>query len=302
MLFFAIVLYTLSIHSVFSQEGIKLPDSKLNIIEKNISDKIFNIYVTKNKEIYANGNKIKIHELSKEINYYESILNKNYKQDNFFKIFLYADKRLNYSFIDTLKTEMAMSSSDDLGRNLYYKTGEVDNFKSGFNFFLEPNSFYHLSSTEIPLTNEEKLKKEKYMGEYKNMWGDVLPPMPAWWEDVIKLNNVIYSVQKDAINEILETKYPIHNCIIIEKKGVLIYKQEEISINEDVVVQRIIEENDLIFLQMSDNLTYGDYILAKQKIISLLNKLSKETKIATFLELSSEILKLHKRNSINICS
>jgi biopolymer transport protein ExbD len=284
------------VNIIYSQNKINLPENNENNFSL-LNVPYHSIYVTKEKKIIFDNDTIELYNLKERLleNYLHEdyniasiILNKN--------VHFFIDKELKYDFYDKLFTEV--SCVYDAPYVILRSNFESDIYKiKGVKKKLF-KSFYSFKAPKFYFTNVEIEEKEKqYIEDKKNGF----PPIPN--ENDLNnwtLNSVetaIYTIQQEIIDEQLKDKNI--SCIKITSQGIL--KEKEYYPFEDKKIWKsLANDNNVIFITFDINLSYENYYkysLSKPLVYGIINKNNIE-----FIELSSQILHLHKKANIKLCN
>lgn len=282
------------VNIIYSQNKINLPEN----IENNFSlldIPYHSIYLTKQNEIIFDNDTIELHNLKERL--LEGYLNEDYSiASTFYKnVHFFIDKEVKYDFYDKLFTEV--SCVYDAPYVILRSNFESDIYKiKGVKKKLS-KSFYSFKAPKFYFINAEIDEKEKqYIEDQKNGF----PTIPdendlSNW----KLNSVeiaVYTIQQKIIDEQLKDKKI--SCIRITNQGIL-KEKKYYSFIDYKVWESLANDNNVIFITFDKNLSYENYFkysLSKPLSYEISNKNNIE-----FIELSTQILHLHKKANIKIC-
>lgn len=254
------------------------------------------IYVTKEKKIIFDNDTIELYNLKERL--LENYLHEDYNITSTFSnknVHFFIDKEVKYDFYDKLFTEV--SSVYDAPYVILRSNFENDIYKiKGIKKKLS-KSFYSFKAPKFYFTNAEINEKEKqYIEDQKNGF----PPIPnendlSNW----KLNSVeiaVYTLQQEIIDEQLKGKKI--SLIKITNQGIL-KEKEYYSFIDYKVWESLANDNNVIFIVFDKNLSYENYFkYSSSKPLSY--EISNKNNIE-YIELSSQILHLHKNANIKIC-
>ena len=259
-------------------DKIKLPKGGTDInITKTVQ--MYSLYITVNQEVYNDDKRL---DYFKDINY--SIQEQRNKSVDFSfpqKLFLYADKKVQYKFIDKIKGYFVAP------KWVYYMTDGIEQLKAT-TFWLNYGN-QNLEIEEI-MTLEQDVKNEALNCEGPSL---LMPPPMAWYHE---FEDIIYSRNKESIDNVL--KEHTHDVLQISKNKTINYKNK--VINEDSLL-KFFKNNEVLFLKFDGDILYEDYISAIQIIKDILNFLEKkQEKRAYVVEVSYELEIFLKRNNIKL--
>jgi len=289
-------------------QNIDLPevDSEIGVIGYPYLD----IYVTKEGRIIHDSDTINIYQLKERI--YTPIKKSPFVAEYSKKqIHIFADKDVNYEVIDAIKTEVSATNSSKyiVYRSNFNKKKKSDKkYVSPFNRIEKkgikhksPMSYYSFMPPKYLKTKKEIRERDSINEAELKLFPD-LASMPS-----SKLNNskwitysteeAIYSVQEEVINEALVDKK--YKCYSISNEGFLDIELRRIELNK-TFLEKTLSNLDIVFLKYEKDLKYNNYI----KFIEVLQELKpnfKNDNYAEVIELSSQILALHKNYNIKIC-
>ncbi|WP_445457851.1 biopolymer transporter ExbD [Flavobacterium sp. HNIBRBA15423] len=293
-----IIFVTLFVNVAFSQYNINLPEIKESNF-KVIALPFHSIYITKSNTIIFDKDTINLNNL--KIRLLENYLNNPYDVSSTIKgnksIHFFIDKNVKYEFLDKVFTEVSTSlnAPSVIFRSNFNDQNKTDNIH-GLKSKL-PQSFYNFSAPEYLYTNEYLEKKEKKHQEDLNKG---FPPIPNESIVIWKLKSVAkatYSIQQEIINEQLLNKKV--ECVTITNDGIEINKKI-IPFDNKNEWENLIKQNDVVFIKFNDNLffdNYTKYVKLRPANFNILNNSNSE-----LIELSTEILDIHKKANIKLCS
>jgi len=282
------------VNLIFCQNKINLPENIENNF-KLLDIPYHSIYLTKENEIIFDNDTIELHNLKERL--LEGYPNEDYSiASTFYKnVHFFIDKEVKYDIYDKLFTEV--SCVYDAPYVILRSNFESEIYKiKGVKKKLF-KSFYSFKAPKFLYTNIEIEEKQKqYIEDQKNGF----PPIPnendlSNW----KLNSVeiaAYSLQQEIINEQLIDKKV--SCIKITNQGIL-NEKKYYSFEDDKIWENLINKNDVLFVTFEENLIYDNFI-KYAKLIPLGNGIFRNNKIE-IIELSSQIINLHKKANIYIC-
>lgn len=290
-----ILAFCFFVNLIYCQNKINLPEN----IENNfslLSVPYHSIHVTKENKIIFNNDTIELYNLKERL--LENYLHEDYNIASITSnknVHFFIDKEVKYDFYDKLFTEV--SCVYDAPYVILRSNFESDIYKiKGVKKKLF-KSFYSFKAPKIYPTHVEIEEKEKEnVEDQKNGF----PPIPnendlSNW----KLNSVeiaVYTIQQEIIDEQLKDKKV--SCIKITNQGIL-KEKEYYSFIDYKVWERLANDNNVIFITFDKNLNYENYFnysLSKPLSYEISNKNNIE-----FIELSTQILHLHKKANIKIC-
>lgn len=276
-------------------QSIQLPKSEDVIkISKTSITPIYSIYVDKNETIYLEDETITLSDLAKTLMYNSSQLKEWQKYQ--VKIFLYIDQSVKHSIVDKIKTELASAYF----YNLVFKTNTIKdkNLLSGLSL-KNHQSFFHLEDIKKVLTKKQEAKNKRYNDSIARLSKDETdsflmfpPPPPPPIDDTYELGYRVYTNQQEVIDEVLEGKS--YNKLVLSNSG-LKHRNSIIKINDNAQFIDALNAKDFAFISFDPTLTYSNYF----KFISLHRQLLKKGLVTKpYLELSNEIIKIHKKANI----
>jgi hypothetical protein len=283
----------LTYNFLFSQNQISLPK-----IEKN-NYRVYgmpyhSITISHDNIITFDKDTVKVNEIK------ERLLDK-YKNSDFDytvtfgeskNIHLFIDVNSKFNFFDKVFTEISSTVNPVviLRGNFENTTNSYDII--GLKTKLAP-SFYKFSAPKYQFTNQEI---EEANIKTQNSQDD-FPPIPKISRFPIKnLTTAIYSIQQEIIDEQLINKKI--ECIKVTNEG-LIVKDRKISFENREFWTGLESNFNVVFITFEEDLLYSNYIeYIKTRPINfnLIN-----TSNIELVELSSQILEIHKRAKIKIC-
>ncbi|WP_422105278.1 ExbD/TolR family protein [Winogradskyella sp.] len=251
---------------------------------------LFKIYVDANNMVYLEKEPIEVHKIAKTLAYRRYKLRHDNEAAR--AICLYIDERAAYATVDEIKTELA---SFDFER-IYYKTNSIDDKDISKGIYM-PNcwSFFKFRYLEKVRTDKQIEKSRRYNDSLRNIGDlDVIPlpplPMPNWY---IANIHKIYSDNQEAVDEALEK--PSYTCAVLTNAG---FKTDSGLVDpEDAeAMEAFFLPVNIVFVRFDDTLTYANYFKAIQGF-----KKMDMRKRGFFIELSHEIVDIHKRSEITLC-
>lgn len=272
-----------SILSNAQKQKINLPKGE-EIIKVNSAIKFFSLYVFKDNSMILENEPISLGELGKISLYYKSKTQIEFQP--FVRIHLYIDKDVNYNFVDKIKTQLASAGF----YYIYHKLNSTQDkdIMSGIGF---PNyqSFFKLKPIEKVLSNSQKRKNESLKEPKDEIM--MIPPPPFHWSVYFK--EKLYSDNPEAIKEILNERS--YKCVEVTNKGFKL-DNKEYSFSKPEKIKSKLKTKEVLILTHSKNLKYINYIKAIRTIKSL------KLYSTEVVELSEEIIKIHKLSNIRICN
>jgi biopolymer transport protein ExbD len=281
-------------------ESIELPDLGENKVS---SFSWYNtIYVTKTGVVLFDNDTIPIPKIAEKL-----FVNK--KQDRTMEakvvygpkaVHIFADKNLNYSLIDGIKTEL---SKTNRAKRLIYRSNFTDNGHEMLGLKHDsPPSFFSIQIPEYRKTRKAQMKEDSIrkieLEKFPDIgdMNDMLDQAKGNWIPVNTVETSVYGIQQDIIDEALANKS--YKCYSISNNGLEDYNR----VYKDAELETVLEESDIVFLDYKDDLTYGNYlkfILELHKFIP--NSGNKKVK-TTVIELSNQIKTIHKMAEIKLCN
>lgn len=274
----------------FSQYNIELPETEQNNFSL-LKFPFHSIYITKSNTIIFDKDTINLNNL--KIRLLENYLNNEYHVSSTIKehknIHFFIDKNVKYDFLDKVFTEVSTSLS---APSVIFRSNFNQNNIHGLKSKL-PFSFYSFSAPEYLYTNEHIEKREKR--KLNENFPSILNENIAW--RLKSVAKATYSIQQEIINEQLLNKKI--ECVTITNDGIEIDKKIILFENKNEW-ENLIKENDVIFIKFSNNLLFDNYIKyikLRSPNYNIINNSNSE-----LIELSTEILNLHKKANIKLCS
>lgn len=275
-------------------QSIQLPKGEDVIsISKTSITPIYSLYIDKNESIYLEDEAIALSDLAKTLAYNRSQLAELQKFQ--VKIFLYIDQSVKNTIVDKIKTELASANF----YNLVFKTNTIEDkdLLSGFSI-KNHQSFFHIEDIKKRLTKKEDAKIKRYNDSIAKLSKDeadsflMFPPPPPPVDDTYELRHRVYTNQQEVIDEVLEGKS--YNKLELSNNG-LKYGNSNIEIKDNAQFVETLNSKDVAFISFDPALTYSNYF----KFITLHRQLSKKGWVTKpYLELSNEIIKIHKKANI----
>lgn len=285
------IFFGLSVQSQNDSLVLPLGSHELKI---NVPIQIFDVYVTKDRKVYCEGKRLKyFDEISSLL-----VQNQRERPDSFprMDIYLHADKRLPYSFVDRIKSEIGRS-----WHFIVYKTDALD----GLYGITRRVIGTHLSSR---YSDTERIIDTKTQAELDSIWRSLrnemppsasfplttfppTPPPPPAEFDEYKLARLLYQNNTEGVKDILNRR--THSVLTFFTKNKYTIDNNEYDLSEKEKLIANLTKSDIILMRFADDLTYGDYI----KVISKIAEFQKD-KLKNFgfiIEISKEceaILKL----------
>lgn len=253
------------------------------------------IFVNKNGEIFFGDDKIEIQEVKEKI--YGSYYNHNGYDDITMyptEVHLFADKNVEYSIIDKIKTEIAQTNCTQ--KLIYRSNFEMKKQTEMYGLSHKlPNSYYKFLPPERILTKEEKVERRNNLKRDKQL-GFPEPPssnMDDW--NIISSEVVIYTIQEPVIKEFFENKRAV-----IMKVGNDAFEVDDIKLSfiEVDQLKSFFKNYDIIIFDFNTNIKYTEYIDFLKTIIPI----EKSMNQIQFVEYSSKIKLLHKKAKIDLQS
>lgn len=275
-------------------QSIQLPKGEDVIsVSKTSITPIYSLYIDKNESIYLEDEAIALSDLAKTLAYNRSQLAELQKFQ--VKIFLYIDQSVKNTIVDKIKTELASANF----YNLVFKTNTIEDkdLLSGFSI-KNHQSFFHIEDIKKRLTKKEDAKIKRYNDSIAKLSKDeadsflMFPPPPPPVDDTYELRHRVYTNQQEVIDEVLEGKS--YNKLELSNNG-LKYGNSNIEIKDNAQFVETLNSKDVAFISFDPALTYSNYF----KFITLHRQLSKKGWVTKpYLELSNEIIKIHKKANI----
>jgi len=248
-------------------------------IKINKTFQLYSLYITKNQEVYNDDKRL---DYFQDISY--SIIDQRNKSVDFSfpqKLFLYADKKVQYKFIDKIKGYFVAP------KWAYYMTDGIEQLKAT-TFWLNYGN-QNLEIEEI-MTLEQDVRNEALNSEGPSL---LMPPPMAWYHE---FEDIIYSRNKESIDNILKER--THDVLQISKNKTINYKNKVIY--EDSLL-KLFKNNEVLFLKFDGDVLYEDYISAIQIIKDILKSIEKkQEKRAYVIEVSYALEIFLKRNNIKL--
>lgn len=274
--------------------SIQLPKGEdLISISKTSITPIYSLYVDKKESIYLEDEANALSDLAKALAYNRSQLEE--LQKFHVKIFLYIDQSVKYTIVDKIKTELASANF----YNLVFKTNTIEDkdLLSGFSI-KNHQSFFHIEDIKKRLTKKEDAKIKRYNDSIAKLSKDesdsflMFPPPPPPVDVTYELRHRIYTNQQEVVDEVLEGKS--YNKLVLTNSG-LKNGNSNIEIKDDAQFIETLNSKDITFISFDQELTYSNYY----KFITLHRQLLKKGLVTKpYLELSNEIIKIHKKANI----
>ena len=278
-------------------QSIQLPKGEDVIsISKTSITPIYSLYIDKNESIYLEDEAIALSDLAKTLAYNRSQLEELQKFQVI--IFLYIDQSVKYTIVDKIKTELASAYF----YNLVFKTNTIEDKDIVFGFSMKNHqSFFHIEDLKKVLTKKEETKNKRYNDSIAKLSKEdsdsflmFPPPPPPPVDEMFELGYRIYTNQQEVIDEVLEGKS--YNKLELSNNG-LKYGNSNIEIKDNAQFVETINTKDFAFISFDPALTYTNYF----KFITLHRQLSKKGWVTKpYLELSNEIIKIHKKANIKL--
>ncbi|PKG50397.1 ExbD/TolR family protein [Olleya sp. 1-3] len=275
-------------------QSIQLPKGEDVIsISKTSIAPMYSLYIDKNESIYLEDEAIALSDLAKALAYNRSQLEELQKFQ--VKIFLYIDQSVKYTIVDKIKTELASANF----YNLVFKTNTIEDkdLLSGFSI-KNHQSFFHIEDIKKRLTKKEDAKIKRYNDSIAKLSKDesdsflMFPPPPPPVDDTYELRHRVYTNQQEVVDEVLEGKS--YNKFVLTNSG-LKNGNSNIEIKDNAQFVETLNSKDVAFISFDQELTYSNYF----KFITLRRQLLKKGLVTKpYLELSNEIIKIHKKANI----
>lgn len=289
-----VLFYLLLVISALSNaqnKNIELPkiDGDLGLINYTYHS----LFVYKDGTIVFENDTIQIHEIPKSIYEAENIKSKYNYGISFksrYQVHIFADKAVNYSIIDKIKTEI---SSTNCSKYITYRSNFPNKqsvkikgikHKSHLSYYsITPPKYY---DTESDIRKKERMTKHSEDLNTNSSEFPVMPPISSF-KFKPSINLAIYSIQQAVIDEALLGK----------KLEIITVTNDSYVSNEEIEkLKGLLKNMDVILVKYDSELTYENYL----KFIKLTYSIGKEYRIPKnrVIELSSEILKLHRKAGI----
>ncbi|WP_299891557.1 biopolymer transporter ExbD [uncultured Lacinutrix sp.] len=291
-LFILIIFNACSTSKNYTRNNINLPKG-IEKIKVNSATPFYSIYVDKNEKVYLEKEEINIYNIAKILSYNKSKLPEELRFR--VRIHLYIDQQVNYNIVDEIKTQLASIYL----YNIYYKTNSIDDKDILFGIgYRNHNSFFHFANLKPITTKKQEKINKRYLdslkvsrkGKDNEFFMSPPPPPPNHWS--IEFIYRIYSNQQEVIDEVLSDKKSTN--IEITNDGLRVNK-EFIKFKEYDKLSSLFYNNDVLFVKFNKKLKYSNYF----KMVRFYNNL-KRTERALLIELSKEIIEIHKKAKIKI--
>ena len=151
------------------------------------------------------------------------------------------------------------------------------------------------------LTKKEEAKNKRYNDSIAKLSKDdsdsflmFPPPPPPPVDEMFALGYRVYTNQQEIIDEVLQGK--TYNKLVLSDSG-LKYGKNIIKITDNAQFIETLNAKDFAFISFDPALTYSNYF----KFITLHRQLSKKGWVTKpYLELSNEIIRIHKKANIKL--
>ncbi|MEO1029906.1 MAG: biopolymer transporter ExbD [Bacteroidota bacterium] len=277
--------------SLAQVDSIRLPKGDETIKLRNTTP-LFSIYVDADNNVYFEKEPIVMHKIVKKLAYTRYKLPEHLKPHA--TIFLYIDEQTAYTTVDEIKTQLASAYFD----RIYLKTNSIadKDILKGFSVRRHPSFFTFHFLHKVP--TDKEIERSKRINDSLRKVGysdlEVIPPPPlppgGWYEYNI---HKIYSDNQDAIDEALDSQS--YTCAVLTNEG---FRTDSglISLDDTEGLEALFRPGTIIFVRFDKALTYGNYFKASQhyRHMDVKNR-------GYFVELSHEIVDIHKRSQITLC-
>lgn len=258
---------------------------------RSVSTPYYPIYILKSEEIILFNDTISPADLSKAL--YKGIP----KYGSYFmihqaQVHLIVDKDVAYETVDMVKSQIASTAASRL--YFYYRASDEKRISSRVKAIRNPNhsSFFKLNIRDHMLTRSDLRRRDSIK---KTIESELpVPPKPYQINTIRTIEQAIYSVQQNAIDEVLNAK----NCISFTLKpdGLYLGAGNRMVLLEAEAIFDLFSKYDLVLLKFDKDLLYQDYfnyLIALEVIQDRLNKVD-------IIELSKEITEIHKDTGIRL--
>ena len=258
---------------------------------RSVSTPYYPIYILKTEEIILFNDTISPADLSKAL--YKGI--PNYGSSFMIpkaQVHLIIDKDVAYETVDMVKSQSASTTASKL--YFYYRASDEKRISSRVKAIRYPNhsSFFILNIPEHMLTQSDLIKRDSI----KNTIPSELPvpPRPYLLNTIRTVEQAIYSVQQNAIDEVLNAK----NCISLTLKSDGLYRGagNRTALLEAEAIFDLFSKYDLVLLKFDKDLLYQDYF----NYLIVLEAIQDRLKKVEIIELSKEITEIHKDAGIRL--
>ena len=234
--------------------------------------RFFSVYVNKDKEVFFENIKTPIEFLSDTILKYRNKIKET--EVVFLQIHLLADKRLDYSFIQRVKSQFTKVNS----LLINYRTGDINSIESGF--FCRLNNQY--------INRERNLEKEITLNEFYK-------EIKISRDPIYKMIDLLYSLAFEEAKIIMDKNRFLH--FDLKTKDSLIINDVNLELGELHKKYKMFKNIDFIFLTIDNNLKYESYL----KYLSTFSKYNKQLEAPIgFIEISDELRELIGKNNIKL--
>ncbi len=239
---------------VFSQiENIQLPKGGIDFFDTKT--KHYTIHVTANREVFFNKKRIRFWDQISSLILEEIRIPKfNAVGD----IVIYADKKTDYYILQRIKDEIGKSWSGFIhymskgGKN---KTCLSYYIRSSFLTEKDFKGYHDLYENDVILTKKENMvlntefKVPILKSYYKNNNRIIL-----WQPEFL---NFFFTEEVPKIEEyIKQVKY---DAISIDSQEQFVHRKEYVDYTNNKKLDKLVKENDVLFLDISTTLTFGSY-------------------------------------------
>ncbi|WP_186826833.1 ExbD/TolR family protein [Seonamhaeicola algicola] len=246
---------------VFSGYGqmkdIDLPIGGVDTI--NLSEIHYAIHYTKNQELYFNGQRLRFwDQLPNAIR-----AEKRYPKGNAVSnIIIYADKGLEYAYIERIRHEIGKVWSG----YLHFKSDGYEN-SNCLTFYISGSAMYNKG---YDLTNWYYGPKiiyttKEYIGEDKMPTLEASSPMiPVFWQH--NFSDEFFDIHNYSkrIKKILEGENDA--SITIKTDSLYTFNNEYVKFSDTTTLTKIIDNNDILFVKTRVGLSYEKHFKAMTKI------------------------------------
>lgn len=286
-----IAFYFFCIHSYSQIDSIQLPKVDMKI--GTLVEPHFDFYVTKNGSILYEKDTIKIYEVKQVL--YRPIRNYGLSMMHAKKyVHIFADERVNYSLIDSIKTEIASTNSS---RYIIYRSNLDSKHRrniKGIKHQSPISYFSYLPLEYIPVQDDSEA--QEHLNEDISDFPRVPNKNSVEWKHQTSIETAVYSLQKDLLNDKL--KSISYECLTMTNNG-LFDKQNKLISKE--TLRELLAKNEAIFLSYASDLKYGKYISTIALLKELKPNFESLPNLAEIIEIFAQIQKLHKEVGIQLC-
>jgi len=294
---------TLVLNTSFSQnDSISLPPGEREIRINN-EQLIFDVYLSKEGELYLDDNKINLNELGPRIKYLSSKLPEyiDFKK----KIFLNIDLDAPYKIVDQIKTQLAHNKI----KFIYYKTAsleEEDRLKAMpfFNYY----SSIKFQPMEKILTESETKDSQRKLDSLEefisnNGFDNIPEPPPPPAPPITSLTYLpkFYSDRQEVIDEVLKEKEV--KCVQVNDDKLIIDANTQVQFSNMDELNQYLINLDFLVLYFKDDLSFKNYFnLIKYLKRESLDLYKRNQHSFHIIEISKENKEIHETAKVSICN